>query len=214
MFTPFHILCNSNRITLWQTVICGIPSFQFEDFLFALCPSYIEKKIVSVFLSPWGLTPETLQVFEQTSVRAQIKVEQRQAWWSRHQGGMRNTGNHWQRCGYSTGQSYISQHKNIFVLCALWIIICCHTPLMSKDTFHICFIKKYMFLITAMHLQKHCRIHVVFLYFTQKAESTKSIPVLQKRLLFFNGYILLLFKKKQWVLLLLVSCTQKATKGY
>lgn len=35
MFTPFHITSSGNRITLWQSVICGIPSFQFEDFLFA-----------------------------------------------------------------------------------------------------------------------------------------------------------------------------------
>lgn len=51
MFTPLHILCNSNRITLWQMVICGIPSFQFEDFLFPLSLSYKEKK-VPVFSSP------------------------------------------------------------------------------------------------------------------------------------------------------------------
>lgn len=57
MFTPPHILCNSNRITFWQMVICGIPSFLSEDFLFPLSPSYIKKKKkkkkVSVFSSPW-----------------------------------------------------------------------------------------------------------------------------------------------------------------
>lgn len=72
MFTPFHILCNSNRITLRQTVICGIPSFQFEDFLFALYPSY-EKKMFLYSRLPGGLIPEALQVFEQTSVKGQIK---------------------------------------------------------------------------------------------------------------------------------------------
>lgn len=50
MFTPFHILCNSNRITLWQMVICGIPSFQFKDFLFLLS---CLRKNVSLFLCPW-----------------------------------------------------------------------------------------------------------------------------------------------------------------
>jgi len=95
MFTPFHILWNSNRITLWQLVICGIPSFQFEDFLFPLSPSY--KKDVSVFSSPGGLIPEALQVFRADLCEGPDKAEQglvEQAWGSKREGLIRK-GIHW-----------------------------------------------------------------------------------------------------------------------
>lgn len=56
MFTLLHILCDCNRITWRQMLICRIPSFQFEDFLFFPLLPYIkeeeEEKKLSVFLSP------------------------------------------------------------------------------------------------------------------------------------------------------------------
>lgn len=75
MFTLLHILCDCNRITWRQMLICRIPSFQFEDFLFFPLLSYIkeeEKKNFPYSCLPGGLITEALQVWEQTSVRSLI----------------------------------------------------------------------------------------------------------------------------------------------
>lgn len=75
MFTLLHILCDCNRITWRQMLICRIPSFQFEDFLFFPLLSYIkeeEEKNFPYSCLPGGLITEALQVWEQTSVRSLI----------------------------------------------------------------------------------------------------------------------------------------------
>lgn len=56
-------------------LIYGIPSFQFEDFLFFSLLSYIKEEEEKNFLYsclPGGLITEALQVWEQTSVRSLI----------------------------------------------------------------------------------------------------------------------------------------------
>lgn len=57
----------------WQFV--KFPYFSLRILFFPLLPSYIQKKKKRFLHSclPWGLIPEALQVFEQTSVSSQIK---------------------------------------------------------------------------------------------------------------------------------------------
>lgn len=76
MFTPLHVLCNSNRITLWQMVICGIPSFRFKDFLFSSIPVLYILKKVSVFLSPWRFDSRSPSGFVADLCEGPDKAEQ------------------------------------------------------------------------------------------------------------------------------------------
>ncbi len=115
MFTPLHILCNSNRITLWQMVICGIPSFQFEDFLFLLSPSYKKKK-VSVFSSLRRFDSRSPSGFRADLCEGPDKAEQglvMQAWGSTGEIIIRK-GIHWRAPFCSTGQAHTSQEEHTY----------------------------------------------------------------------------------------------------
>lgn len=114
MFTPLHILCNSNRITLWQMVICGIPSFQFEDFLFPLSPSYEGKKKVPVLSSPRRFDYRSPSGFGADLCEGPDKAEQglvMQAWGSAGEIIIRE-GILWHTLLQSTGQSHMSWEEH------------------------------------------------------------------------------------------------------